>query len=212
MDNTIIQAVEKGGPCGYPVDAAAVLIIEVEGISTGLKEQAERVDKICMDAGCREVRTAKNQEERELLWKGRKGAFGAICNLSPNYLVNDGCVLRSDLPEVLKRVKEVSDKYGCPVGNVFHAGDGNLHPLLMFDSRNEKELEQVHKAGWDIMEICAEFGGTISGEHGIGEEKREAMKMIFSGHDLNTQQNLKSFRPQKPAQPHQDHSTATRGR
>jgi len=192
MDNTIIQAVEKGGPCGYPVDAAAVLIIEVEGISTGLKEQAEKVDKICMDSGCREVRTAKNQEERELLWKGRKGAFGAICNLSPNYLVNDGCVLRSDLPEVLKRVKEVSDKYGCPVGNVFHAGDGNLHPLLMFDSRNEKELEQVHKAGWDIMEICAEFGGTISGEHGIGEEKREAMKMIFSGHDLNTQQNLKS--------------------
>jgi glycolate oxidase subunit GlcD len=192
MDNTIIQAVEKGGPCGYPIDAAAVLIIEVEGISTGLKEQAEQVDKICMDAGCREVRTAKNQAERELLWKGRKGAFGAICNLSPNYLVNDGCVLRSDLPEVLKRVKEVSDQYGCPVGNVFHAGDGNLHPLLMFDSRNEKELEQVHKAGWDIMEICAEFGGTISGEHGIGEEKREAMKMVFSGHDLNTQQKVKS--------------------
>ena len=109
MDNTIIQAVEKGGPCGYPIDAAAVLIIEVEGISTGLKEQAEQVDKICMEAGCREVRTAKNQDERELLWKGRKGAFGAICNLSPNYLVNDGCVLRSDLPEVLKRVKEISD-------------------------------------------------------------------------------------------------------
>ena len=192
MDNTIIQAVEKGGPCGYPIDAAAVLIIEVEGISTGLKEQAEQVDKICMDAGCREVRTAKNQAERELLWKGRKGAFGAICNLSPNYLVNDGCVLRSDLPEVLNRVKEVSNEYGCPVGNVFHAGDGNLHPLLMFDSRNEKELEQVHKAGWDIMKICAEFGGTISGEHGIGEEKREAMKMIFSGHDLNTQQSVKS--------------------
>ncbi len=192
MDNTIIQAVEKGGPCGYPIDAAAVLIIEVEGISTGLKEQAEQVDKICMETGCREVRTAKNQDERELLWKGRKGAFGAICNLSPNYLVNDGCVLRSDLPEVLKRVKEVSDQYGCPVGNVFHAGDGNLHPLLMFDSRNEKELEQVHKAGWDIMKICAEFGGTISGEHGIGEEKREAMKMVFSGHDLNTQQSVKS--------------------
>jgi len=192
MDNTIIQAVEKGGPCGYPTDAAAVLIIEVEGISTGLKEQAEKVDKICMETGCREVRTAKNQAERELLWKGRKGAFGAICNLSPNYLVNDGCVLRSDLPAVLGRVKEVSEQYGCPVGNVFHAGDGNLHPLLMFDSRNEKELEQVHKAGWDIMKICAEFGGTISGEHGIGEEKRDAMKMIYSGHDLNTQQSVKS--------------------
>ena len=192
MDNIIIQAVEKGAPCGYPVDAAAVLIIEVEGISTGLKEQAEQVDKICMATGCREVRTAKNQAERDLLWKGRKGAFGAICNLSPNYLVNDGCVLRSDLPAVLKRVKEVSDTYGCPVGNVFHAGDGNLHPLLMFDSRNPEELEQVHKAGWDIMKICAEFGGTISGEHGIGDEKRDAMAMIFSGHDLNTQRAVKS--------------------
>jgi glycolate oxidase subunit GlcD len=192
MDNTIIQAVEKGGPCGYPVDAAAVLIIEVEGISTGLKEQAEKVDRICMETGCREVRTAKDQAERELLWKGRKGAFGAICNLSPNYLVNDGCVLRSDLPAVLDRVKEVSSQYGCPVGNVFHAGDGNLHPLLMFDSRNEEELEQVHKAGWEIMKICAEFGGTISGEHGIGEEKRDAMKMIFSGHDLNTQYKVKA--------------------
>ena len=202
MDNTIIQAVEKGGSCGYPVDAAAVLIIEVEGISTGLKEQAEQVDKICMETGCREVRTAKTQDERELLWKGRKGAFGAICNLSPNYLVNDGCVLRSDLPEVLKKVKEVSEQYGCPVANVFHAGDGNLHPLLMFDSRNEEELEQVHKAGWDIMKICAEFGGTISGEHGIGEEKREAMKMVFSGHDLNTQQTVKlAFDPKNLLNP-----------
>ena len=96
-----------------------------------------------------------------------------------------------DLPEVLKKVKEISDKYGCPVGNVFHAGDGNLHPLLMFDSRNEKELEQVHKAGWDIMNICAEFGGTISGEHGIGHEKRDAMHMVFSGNDLNTQRRVK---------------------
>ncbi len=191
MDNTIIQAVEKGGPCGYPIDAAAVLIIEVEGITTGLKEQAAQVNKICMETGCREVRTAKDQAERELLWKGRKGAFGAICNLSPNYLVNDGCVLRSDLPAVLNRVKEISEQYGCPVGNVFHAGDGNLHPLLMFDSRNAEEVEQVHKAGWDIMKICAEFGGTISGEHGIGEEKREAMKMVFSGHDLNTQRAVK---------------------
>jgi len=191
MDNTIIQAVEKSGPCGYPTDAAAVLIIEVEGMKVGLKEQAEKIREICMATNCREVKTAKNQEERDLLWKGRRGAFGAICNLSPNYLVNDGCVLRTKLPEMLERVKEIADKYGCPVGNVFHAGDGNLHPLLMFDSRNEKELEQVHKAGWDIMEACADFGGTISGEHGIGKEKQEAMKMVFSGNDLNTQQDVK---------------------
>lgn len=191
MDNTIIQAVEKGGSCGYPIDAAAVLIIEVEGVSTGLQEQADKVNEICMATQCREVRVAKNQAERDLLWKGRRGAFGAICNLSPNYLVNDGCVLRSDLPEVLKKVKETADEFGCPVGNVFHAGDGNLHPLLMFDSRNEKELEQVHKAGWEIMKICAEFGGTISGEHGIGHEKRDAMHMVFSGNDLNTQRRVK---------------------
>ena len=191
MDNTIIQAVEKGGSCGYPIDAAAVLIIEVEGVSSGLQEQADKVNEICMATQCREVRVAKNQAERDLLWKGRRGAFGAICNLSPNYLVNDGCVLRSDLPDVLNKIKETADMYGCPVGNVFHAGDGNLHPLLMFDSRNEEELEQVHKAGWDIMKICAEFGGTISGEHGIGHEKRDAMHMIFSGNDLNTQQSVK---------------------
>lgn len=191
MDNTIIQAVEKGGSCGYPVDAAAVLIIEVEGMILGLKEQAERIEKICMETGCREVRVAKNQAERDLLWKGRRGAFGAICNLSPNYLVNDGCVLRTRLPEALEKVKAISEKYGCPVGNVFHAGDGNLHPLLMFDSRNESEVEQVHKAGWEIMAVCAELGGTISGEHGIGHEKQEAMSMIFSGHDLNTQQDVK---------------------
>lgn len=191
MDNTIIQAVEQGGSCGYPIDAAAVLIIEVEGMIVGLKEQAERIEKICMDTGCREVRIAKNQAERDLLWKGRRGAFGAICNLSPNYLVNDGCVLRTLLPEALEKVKAISDQYGCPVGNVFHAGDGNLHPLLMFDSRNEEEVEQVHKAGWEIMAVCAELGGTISGEHGIGHEKQDAMAMIFSGHDLNTQQDVK---------------------
>ncbi len=191
MDNMIIQAVEKSGSCGYPIDAAAVLIIEVEGMIIGLKEQADKIREICMATNCREVKTAKDQAERDLLWKGRRGAFGAVCNLAPNYLVNDGCVLRTKLPEMLERVKEISDKYGCPVANVFHAGDGNLHPLLMFDSRNEKELAQVHKAGWEIMEACAEFGGTISGEHGIGHEKQEAMTMIFSGNDLNTQQDLK---------------------
>lgn len=191
MDNTIIKAVEQGSSCGYPIDAAAVLIIEVEGITVGLKEQAEKIQEICMATNCREVKVAKNQAERDLLWKGRRMAFGAVCNLSPNYLVNDGCVPRSRLPEALEKIEKISQKYGCPVGNVFHAGDGNLHPLLMFDSRNKKELEQVHKAGWDIMAVCAELGGTISGEHGIGHEKQEGMRMIFSGHDLNTQQGIK---------------------
>jgi len=191
IDNQVILAVEKAGPCGYPTDAAAVLLIEVEGMELGLQAQADTIYDICMATKCREVRVAKDQAERDLLWQGRRSAFGAVCNLAPNYLVNDGCVVRTKLPEMLERVKEISDKYGCPVGNVFHAGDGNLHPLLMFDSRKEGELDRVHKAGWEIMEACAEFDGTISGEHGIGHEKQEAMTMIFSGHDLNTQQDVK---------------------
>jgi len=191
IDNQVILAVEKAGPCGYPTDAAAVLLIEVEGMKQGLQEQADKIHDICMRTQCREVRVAKNQAERDLLWQGRRSAFGAVCNLAPNYLVNDGCVVRTKLPVMLERVKEISDKYGCPVGNVFHAGDGNMHPLLMFDARKEGELERVHKAGWEIMEACAEFDGTITGEHGVGHEKQEAMTMIFSGHDLNTQQDVK---------------------
>ena len=168
MDSTIIKAVEQGVSCGYPTDAAAVLIIEVEGMTVGLKEQADKIQEICMATGCREIRVAKNQAERDLLWKGRRIAFGAICNLSPNYLVNDGCVPRSRLPEALDKVKAVSEKYGCPVGNVFHAGDGNLHPLLMFDSRNEKELAQVHKAAgqlWKyVLSLAERFQvSTVSG-------------------------------------------------
>ena len=202
MDATVIEAVEASGPCGYPTDAAAVLIIEVEGMTMGLKEQAEQIKKICMANQCRDIKTAKNQAERDLLWKGRRGAFGAIARLAPNYLVNDACVPRTSLPKALEKVNIIANKYGCRVGNVFHAGDGNLHPLLMFDSRNPKELEQVHKAGWDIMKACVELGGTISGEHGIGREKQKAMRMIFSGDDLNTQQSIKSaFDPQNVLNP-----------
>ncbi len=203
MDATVIEAVEASGPCGYPTDAAAVLIIEVEGMTMGLKEQAEQIKKICMDTQCRTIKTAKNQEERDLLWKGRRGAFGAIARLAPNYLVNDACVPRTELPRALERVNAISDKYGFRCGNVFHAGDGNMHPLLMFDSRNPDDLKRVHKAGWDIMQACVELGGTITGEHGVGREKQEGMKMIFSGDDLNTQQTLKrSFDPDNVLNPH----------
>ncbi|WP_022664812.1 FAD-binding oxidoreductase [Desulfospira joergensenii] len=192
MDATVIEAVEANAPCGYPTDAAAVLIIEVEGMIVGLKEQADQIQEICMATNCRSIKTAKNQEERDRLWQGRRGAFGAIARLAPNYLVNDACVPRTRLPEALEQVKEIAERYECRVGNVFHAGDGNLHPLLLFDSRNPKELEQVHKAGWEIMNACVELGGTISGEHGIGREKQPAMHMIFSGDDLNTQRAVKS--------------------
>ena len=202
MDATVIEAVEANAPCGYPTDAAAVLIIEVEGMIVGLKEQAAKIKEICMNTRCRNIKTAKNQAERDRLWQGRRGAFGAIARLAPNYLVNDACVPRTNLPQALDQVKAIAEKYGCRVGNVFHAGDGNLHPLLLFDSRNPAELEQVHKAGWDIMKVCVELGGTISGEHGIGREKQAGMRMIFSGDDLNTQQGLKlSFDPQNLLNP-----------
>jgi len=191
MDATVIEAVEDSGPCGYPRDAAAVLIIEVEGMKVGLQEQADRIREICMDTGCRDVRVAKNQEERDRLWQGRRGAFGAIARLAPNYLVNDACVPRTMLPQALERVKEISDQYNFRCGNVFHAGDGNLHPLLMFDSRNPDDLKRVHKAGWAIMQACVELGGTITGEHGVGREKQEGMRMVFSGDDLNTQKAVK---------------------
>ncbi|MBU0464234.1 MAG: FAD-binding protein [Proteobacteria bacterium] len=191
MDALVIEAVEASIPCGYPLDAAAVLLIEVEGMIVGLKEQAEQIKEICMTTQCRDIKIAKNQEERNLLWQGRKGAFGAIARLAPNYLVNDATVPRTNLPKALEQIKAIAQKHECRVGNVFHAGDGNMHPLLLFDSRNPGELEKVHKAGWDIMKACVELGGTISGEHGIGREKQEAMKMIFSGDDLNTQQTVK---------------------
>ncbi len=191
MDAMIIKAVEDSYACGYPRDAAAVLIIEVEGPEAGLKEQAQRIQEICMQTRCREIQEAKNNEERNLLWQGRRGAFGAVARLAPNYLVNDATVPRTKLPDALAKVAAITEKYNCEHGNVFHAGDGNLHPLLLFDSRDTEQLHRVEKAGWEIMEACVKLGGTISGEHGIGLEKQEAMRMVFSEDDFQAQRALK---------------------
>ena len=132
-----------------------------------------------MQTRCREIQEAKNSEERNLLWQGRRGAFGAVARLAPNYLVNDATVPRTKLPEALAKVAEISKNYNCEHGNVFHAGDGNLHPLLLFDSRDTDQLQRVEKAGWEIMEACVKLGGTISGEHGIGLAKRRFMEREF---------------------------------
>ncbi len=156
MDATIIKAVEDSYSCGYPRDAAAVLIIEVEGPIAGLKDQAERIQEICMQTKCRNIQEAKDNDERNRLWQGRRGAFGAVARLAPNYLVNDSTVPRTKLPEALAKVAEITEKYGCEHGNVFHAGDGNLHPLLLFDSRDEDQLHRVEKAGWEIMKACVD--------------------------------------------------------
>jgi len=202
MDAMIIKAVEDSYACGYPRDAAAVLIIEVEGPTAGLKDQAQRIKEICLQTKCREIQEAKNNEERNRLWQGRRGAFGAVARLAPNYLVNDATVPRTKLPEALAAVAAITEKYDCKHGNVFHAGDGNLHPLLLFDSRDTDQLHRVEKAGWEIMEACVKLGGTISGEHGIGLEKQEAMRMVFSEDDFHAQRALKhAFDPENILNP-----------
>jgi FAD/FMN-containing dehydrogenase len=182
-----MRAVEESFPCGYPLDAAAVLIAEVDGPAAGMREQVERIKEICQKNGCRTVREAKDAAERDLLWSGRRGAFGAVARLAPNYLVADCSVPRTRLPDALAHVAGVAQRYGLPHANVFHAGDGNLHPLLFFDSRDRDQLHRVHEAGWEIMKGCVDLGGTITGEHGVGSEKAKAMRMVFSEDDLEFQ-------------------------
>ncbi len=191
MDATVIRAVEDSKPCGYPRDAAAVLIVEVDGPPAGLEQQAERIGEICTRNGCREVRRAKDAAERDVLWAGRRGAFGAIARLAPSYLVSDCTVPRNQLPEALQRVADIARAHQLEHGNVFHAGDGNLHPLLLFDSRNPEQLRRVHEASMQIMEACVPLGGTITGEHGVGMEKSHAMRLIFSEADLQLQRRLR---------------------
>jgi glycolate oxidase len=196
IDQLTIQAVEDAFGCGYPRDAAAVLLIELDGLAVGMDTQAERIVAACREAGAREVRTAANETERQLLWKGRKSAFGAYGRLSPAYMVMDGVIPRTKLPYVLTRVNEIVAAHGLRVGNVFHAGDGNLHPNILYDPRKPGEEARVVAAGAEIMKVCAEVGGSISGEHGIGLEKSDFMPFIFSAADLEFMQKLKAaFNP-----------------
>jgi glycolate oxidase len=196
IDNLTIQAVEDAFGCGYPRDAAAALLVELDGLAVGMEAQAERIVQACRDSGAREVRTAKDETERQLLWKGRKSAFGAYGRISPAYMVMDGVIPRTKLPYVLTRVNEIVAAHGLRVGNVFHAGDGNLHPNILYDPRKAGEEIRVVEAGTAIMKLCAEVGGSISGEHGIGLEKADFMPFIFSAADLELMQKLKSaFNP-----------------
>jgi glycolate dehydrogenase FAD-linked subunit len=191
MDNLVLKAVEDSVHAGYPLDAAAVLIIELDGMEDGMDRQAEKIMEICKRHKVREVRLAKNEAERADLWAGRKGAFGAVARLRPSYLVCDGTVPRTKLPEVLDKVLEVGKEYGLPIGNVFHAGDGNLHPLILFDERDKVMLQRVRKAASEILKICVDAGGTISGEHGIGTEKLKEMSFIFSESDFEFMRSIK---------------------
>jgi glycolate oxidase len=196
IDQLTIQAVEDAFGCGYPRDAAAALLIEVDGLRAGMDVQIAHIEAACREAGAREVRTAADEAERQLLWKGRKSAFGAYGRVSPAYMVMDGVIPRTKLPYVLGRVNEIVAAHGLRVGNVFHAGDGNLHPNILYDPRKPGEEARVVQAGAEIMKVCAEVGGSISGEHGIGLEKSDFMPFIFSAADLAFMQRLKSaFNP-----------------
>lgn len=193
MDGFTLRAVEQATHAGYPMDSAAVLLIEVEGLREAVKEQAEKIESVCAGNQVRSVRRAKSSEERALLWKGRKNAFGALGRISPSYYVQDGVIPRTKLPEMLQYVEEVGRKYDLRIGNIFHAGDGNLHPLLMFDARDREQSKRVVRAAQDIMARCAELGGSITGEHGVGVEKNELMPLIFSDDDLEIQRSIKSL-------------------
>jgi glycolate oxidase len=196
IDQLTIQAVEDAFGCGYPRDAAAALLCEVDGLAVGIDTQVARIEDACRAAGAREVRTARDDAERQLLWKGRKSAFGAYGRVSPAYMVMDGVIPRTKLPYVLRRVNEIVQAHGLRVGNVFHAGDGNLHPNILYDPRRAGEEARVVAAGAEIMKVCAEVGGSISGEHGIGLEKANFMPLIFSAADLDLMQRLKcAFNP-----------------
>ena len=191
MDNTMMRAVEAALKVGYPLDAACVLIIELDGMPEGMEDNAAKIVKVCEANNVREVKVAETAAERMKIWAGRKGAFGSVGQLRPSYMCCDGTVPRTKLPEVLARVIAISEEFNLPIGNVFHAGDGNLHPLILFDDRDEDEVARVHKASSAILKACADAGGTISGEHGVGLEKLNETRFIFCENDLEFERKIK---------------------
>ncbi len=196
MDALTIEAVEPRYHAGYPMDAGAVLLIEIDGISEDVASIATEIEAICFASAAREVRIAIEQKERDLLWKGRKMALAAMGRLSPNYYLHDTVVPRTKLPATLARVGEISTEFGLRIANVFHAGDGNLHPLMLFDRHKPGDVERVLGASHEILTYCVEVGGALSGEHGIGTEKRDYMTMVFTGDDLAAMAGIKnSFDP-----------------
>jgi len=192
MDGLTLRAVEEATHAGYPMDSAAVLLMEVEGLREAVEEEVAQIEAISTENHAREVRRAKTAAERELLWKGRKNAFGAMGRIAPNFYVQDGVIPRTRLPEMLDHIEQVGRRHELPIGNIFHAGDGNLHPLIFFDARDRKQSQHVLKAAEEILVKCAEMGGSITGEHGVGIEKKDMMPLIFSSDDLEMMQRLKS--------------------
>ena len=222
MDQGIIEALEAAFHFGFPLDAGAVLLIEVDGLEVGVDEEARKIIDLCQASGAREVRTANTPQERLLLWKCRKQAFGAIGRLSPSYCTQDGVVPRTKLPEILEFITATSEKYGLRIVNVFHAGDGNIHPILLFDERDAEQTRRVIEAGDAILSKCIELGGSVTGEHGIGVEKisfmcppeggcaeTEHRHFLFSRADIAVMEELrKAFNPEGRCSPHKMLPTA----
>jgi FAD/FMN-containing dehydrogenase len=191
IDQLILQAIEDAFHFGFPKDAAAVLIIELDGFEAGLDEDAERVREICGKNHAREVRLAATAEDRARLWIARKKGIGAAGRLAPSIVTQDGVIPRSKLPEVLEEIRGIAAKYRIRICNIFHAGDGNLHPCVLFDERDPDELQRVVEAGHEILLLCVRVGGSITGEHGIGLEKMDAMPMLFTPVDLALMQRVR---------------------
>lgn len=196
MDGMVCRAVEAAVHAGYPDNAAGVLLIEVEGLEDGLDDTMAQIGVICRQHGATEVRQAKSAAERAALWTGRKSALGAMGRLAPNYYLEDGVVPRHKLPEVMALIGKIAKKYDLPIGNFFHAGDGNIHPTILFDRRDKEAMARAHKAAVEILEICIEVGGTVSGEHGIGTEKQDFLAKLYNQDDLDAMADLKAcFNP-----------------
>ncbi len=202
MDQGILAAVEAAFHFGFPLDAKAILLIEVDGLEVGLDAQRDRIIELCLACGAREVRQARDAQERLLLWKCRKQAFGAVGRLSPSYCTQDGVVPRTRLPHILRRIAEIGEKYSIRIVNVFHAGDGNIHPILLFDERDAAQVQRVLEASGEILDECIACGGSVTGEHGIGVEKISFMRKLFSDDDLAAMTRLReAFNPNNRLSP-----------
>jgi glycolate oxidase len=209
MDQGILAAVEQAFRFGFPLDAQAILLIEVDGLEAGLDAQRDQIVEMCKKCGAREVRHARDAKERQLLWKCRKQAFGAVGRLSPSYCTQDGVVPRTRLPHMLRRIYEIGKKHQVGVVNVFHAGDGNLHPILLFDERDADQVRRVLAASEEILDECIACGGSVTGEHGIGVEKLNFMPRLFTADDLAVMERLRqAFNPEGRFSPHKMLPTA----
>jgi glycolate oxidase len=191
MDRPAIHAAEAFVHAGYPLDVEALLIIELDGPGVEVDELIKRVEAIALECGSTSCQISSSEQERLLFWAGRKAAFPAVGRISPDYLCMDGTIPRGKLPEALARIRVLSKKYRLGVANVFHAGDGNLHPLILYDANKPGEMDKAEAFGADILRVCVELGGVLTGEHGVGIEKRDLMPEMFSEIDLNQQQRLK---------------------